>query len=383
MHHPEPVPTGAGVTNGQRRLIVVGGGILGTMHAVEAVRRGWEVIQLERDLMPRGASVRNFGLIWVSGRAPGHELEFGTEEHARGWESIASTAPGTGFRAHGSLTIARTSGELAVLEAAADRTDAEERGFHLLDPAETVRAHPAVVGTILGALRCERDAIVEPRLTLGALRAHLERSGAYRFLPGRIVVEAEAHAVVDHHGERYSGDLVICCVGADPGGFLANELESAPVRPVRLQMLETRPFTGELNTALADGDSLRYYPAFAGPALSGLQPQESVAEAWHAQLLLVRRLGGHLTIGDTHSYDEPFDFDIADEPTLHLLTVAQDLLAGTLPAVERRWSGVYAQVTDPTLIYYRAEVRPGVLLVTAPGGRGMTLSPAIAAETFE
>jgi len=30
----------------------------------------------------------------------------------------------------------------------------------------------------------------------------------------------------------------------------------------------------------------------------------------------------------------------------------------------------------------RAEAEPGVVLVTGPGGRGMTCSPAIAEETF-
>jgi glycine/D-amino acid oxidase-like deaminating enzyme len=53
------------------RVVVVGGGVLGMMHALEARRRGHEVVHLEREPVPRGASVRNFGLIWGSGRAPG------------------------------------------------------------------------------------------------------------------------------------------------------------------------------------------------------------------------------------------------------------------------------------------------------------------------
>jgi hypothetical protein len=36
--------------------------VVGTMHAREAVRRGFEVVQLERDPEPRKASVRNFEL---------------------------------------------------------------------------------------------------------------------------------------------------------------------------------------------------------------------------------------------------------------------------------------------------------------------------------
>ena len=49
----------------------------------------------------------------------------------------------------------------------------------------------------------------------------------------------------------------------------------------------------------------------------------------------------------------------------------------------RRWAGVYSQVTDDPL-YHRADVAAGVVTVTVTslGGRGMTLSPAIAEETF-
>ena len=45
-------------------MVIAGGGVLGTMHAVMARRRGFEVVQLEREAEARGASVRNFGLVW-------------------------------------------------------------------------------------------------------------------------------------------------------------------------------------------------------------------------------------------------------------------------------------------------------------------------------
>ncbi len=56
------------------RVGVVGAGIVGTMHAVWAQRCGWDVVPLERDDEPRSATVRYFGLVWVSGRAAGEEL---------------------------------------------------------------------------------------------------------------------------------------------------------------------------------------------------------------------------------------------------------------------------------------------------------------------
>jgi len=38
----------------RQRMVIVGGGIVGTMHALEATGRGYEVVQLEREVAPRG-----------------------------------------------------------------------------------------------------------------------------------------------------------------------------------------------------------------------------------------------------------------------------------------------------------------------------------------
>jgi glycine/D-amino acid oxidase-like deaminating enzyme len=50
--------------------------------------------------------------------------------------------------------------------------------------------------------------------------------------------------------------------------------------------------------------------------------------------------------------------------------------------VRRRWAGVYSEVAGTSALHHRSPVKPGVVLVTGPGGRGMTCSPAIAKETF-
>ncbi|MEU9949771.1 FAD-dependent oxidoreductase, partial [Streptomyces sp. NPDC047939] len=124
------------------RVIVVGAGVVGTMHAWHAVNRGHEVVQIERESEARGASLRNFGQIWVSGRAGGEELE--TALRARElWESIGTRVPDLGFRACGSLTPVRTARETAVAEAAVARPDAAARGYKLLTAAEARAVNPA------------------------------------------------------------------------------------------------------------------------------------------------------------------------------------------------------------------------------------------------
>ena len=153
------------------------------------------------------------------------------------------------------------------------------------------------------------------------------------------------------------------------------------MRRVRLQMLQTAPYAPTLTTSLADADTLRYYPAYESAPLAELGEQTPVAAAHHLQLLLVQRPDGGLTIGDTHAYEEPFDFALSEDPTDELLDRARRILGTELPPVQRRWEGTYAQCLDGD-VCLREEMEPGVWLVTGPGGRGMTCSPAIAADTL-
>ena len=170
--------------------------------------------------------------------------------------------------------------------------------------------------------------------------------------------------------------------GATLTGIGGDHLAAAPIRRVRLQMMQTEPLLEDLTTAIADADSFRYYPAYRDAGLDDLGPQRPIAAEHGMQLLMVQRADGGLTIGDTHAYEEPFDFAVEEPQYDHLREVAEFLLGRTLPRVLRRWAGVYCETTDGSL-YHRGTVRPGVVAVTAPGGRGMTCSPAIAEETFE
>jgi glycine/D-amino acid oxidase-like deaminating enzyme len=248
--------------------------------------------------------------------------------------------------------------------------------------------NPALRGEFAGGLFCRADAAVEPRLVPAALRASLlggtSAQAPYQWLPGREAVELAPHAVRDHTGAWHRADLVVLCPGAAHTGIAGPHLAAfapPPVRRVRLQMMQTAPLDAELTTSIADGDSLRYYPAYDLPGRQRLASQDAEAARVSAQLLLVQRLDGSLTIGDTHEYAEPFAFDVEEDAYEHLLAVATRLLGTPLPPVRRRWAGVYSQLAG-TGLYYRSEVAPGVVLVTGPGGRGMTCAPAIAEQTF-
>ncbi len=365
-----------------QRTVVVGAGIIGTAHALFALARGAHVVHLERDATPHGATVRNFGLIWVSGRASGPELALALRARAL-WEEIAAFVPEVGFRANGSLTLINSEDELLVAQRALSRADADARGFELLSHDQVLSRNPALKGTFEVGLFCGRDAAVESRVAPGALRRWMTATGRYEYLAARELVAVNDYEAVDHRGEHHRADHVWLCVGATLSGFCAELFEHEPLRRVRLNMAETEALELPLTTSIANGDSFRYYPNFRDDATELLEEQESVAQRYAIQLLCQQRLHGGLTIGDTHEADQPGLFETADRPMDLIVEAARLLIGDHLPPIERRWSGVYHQV-DPLgrEIYYRKDVAAGVTAVTGAGGRGMTLSPAIAEESF-
>ena len=370
------------MTSSTPKAVVVGAGVIGTWHALELLGAGFRVDHLDADAEPVGASVRNFGLVWVSGRRSGDELEVARRARAR-WEEVGALVPDVGFRPTGSLTVATTAAERSVMETFGRHPDAAARAITFLEPDDVRLRNPAVRGEVTGALHCELDAVVEPRHAPSALRAYLATTWGhrYRFYAGRRVSFTAARAVVDTTGTRWEGDVVICATGAAYDHLPAAASLAVRLRRVRLQMFETHPFAGCLTTSLADADSLRYYPAYEHAPRHELGAQNDVGAAHRLQLLLVQRPDGGLTIGDTHAYDEPFDFALSEDPTDELLDRARRILGARPPAIRRRWEGVYAECTDGA-ICLREQIDDGVWLVTGPGGRGMTCSPAIAQDTI-
>lgn len=367
----------------------MGGGVLGTMHTLEACQRGWDVVHLEADAVPSQASTRNFGLVWVSGRAPGAELDLALRSRVL-WQQHASYAPEIGFRSEGSLTIATNEDELSLMDELARQPDAHLRKLEVVDSDGVKKLNPAIRGVNAGGLYCRRDAVVEPASVLAALRRTMEDTGHYWWVPGRRVVDVTgdtgsgAPAVVDHLGGSYTASLVLLCIGDQTtglGGRIGATLAAAPLRRCRVQMMETAPTTEPLATAVADADTMRYFPAYDLPGRAALPPPRRETVEHGMQLLMVQRASGGLTIGDTHDYEEPFDFAVDETLYERLRERAEAILGTRLPHIVRRWSGTFSTPTDDRL-YYRHWIDHSICVVTGPADRGMTLAPAIAEETW-
>lgn len=360
-------------------VLVIGAGIFGTMHAYFALKAGHRVSLIERDAYPASASVRNFGMIAVGGRAAGAELEHALRAREL-WAEISKEHEELTFRACGSIMVAKTDDELSVMAEVSRYPDSEARDWKLLSRNEAQEINPALQGAIAGGLYCGQDAAVEPETVLSEMRAIMHQNSDFRFLPSTEIVkivENEEIVLFDRQGSEIRGNFAFVVPGADHSTLFPDLLRTAPLRKVHLQMARLANPNFNVTTSIANADSLRYYPGYKGTALEKLEPAKPIVEELTMQLLLQQRVDGTLTIGDTHVYQEPFPHEMREDAYEYLTDEISAIFGSKAPRVLTRWTGVYSQNTTGD-VCVREKVSDRIMVVTGPGGRGNTLAPAIA-----
>ena len=244
-------------------VCVVGAGIVGLAHALEARRRGMSVVLLERDSHAVGASVRNFGHLFVGSQPDGPVFDLALRSRQR-WLELAVEAD-LPLVQQGTLLLARAEDELAVLETATANAARESR---MLTTDEALVLVPLPGGEIVGALHSQLDLRVNPRLAVARLAALLESDrGATLLWSSRV------HAVepgVVHAGETggltVRAPAIVVCPGPDYAD-LAPDLQPGleDLTRCRLQMLR-----------VVAPAARRYGPGLA----TGLSPPARISKDW-------------------------------------------------------------------------------------------------------
>jgi FAD dependent oxidoreductase TIGR03364 len=372
-------------TTGELRadVCVVGAGIVGLAHAVEARRRGMSVVLLERDSHAVGASVRNFGHLFVGSQPDGPMFDLALRSRQR-WLELAVEAD-LPLVQQGTLLLARAEDELAVLETATANAARESR---MLTTDEAVALAPLPAKEIIGALHSQLDLRVNPRVAVARLAALLESDrGAC------VLWSSPVHAVepgVVHAGQ--AGELtarapaIVVCPGPDYAD-LPPDLRPGPedLTRCRLQMLRAAaPAARRYGPALATGLSLIRYPAFAWqePAVAlraRLERERPELLEAGIHLLVTQLPDGDLIIGDSHAYGDTLEQFAGERVYELLLAEAGRLLGADRLAVRERWLGFYptrgaSTQTQKCEPFHVSCPMPGVRVVENVAGIGMTLS---------
>lgn len=362
---------------------VVGAGILGLAHAYHLACTGRRVLVIERSERARGASIRNFGMIWPIGQPRGPMRDCALRSRGL-WLGIACKS-GIWHDACGSLHVAQNPLEAAVIEelAAAIETEAGR----ILSPAEALAKCPMLrADELVSALWSETEICVDPRQAIAMLPGFLEHEYGVRFFFGAAVrhirlPEIEAGGQTFHAGEA------LVCAGDDLQTLYPDALAEAGLVRCKLQMMRTSPLRDgqRLGTMVAGGLTLRHYGAFADcPSLPALRAQVSrempEMDRFGIHVMASQNGLGEITIGDSHEYGEaiePFDKPEIDRLILQYLGTFLDLPAHT---ITERWHGTYCKHPKRSFVVLSPE--PGVRIVTGVGGAGMTLSFGLAEQVI-
>jgi len=359
-------------------VAVVGGGIIGLAFAWEAARRGKTVVVFERHPLARGASVRNFGMVWPIGQPPG-ELYYRALRSRERWLELARAA-GVSAEPCGSLHVAHEEDEARVIEEFADLAPGLGVKCELLTPAEAVRRFPAVnPDGLKAALYSPTELAVDPPAAVARLPRFLAESHGVTLRFGTAVVGVDVPRVRTADGEVWHADTILVCSGSDFETLFPETFAASGARRCKLQMMKTRPQPGgwRLGAHLAGGLTLCHYQSFGlCSTLPALKSRVAATTPEHVRfgihVMASQNPAGEVVIGDSHEYEPdipPFDNAGIDRLILSYLRRMVRLPDWEVSA---RWHGVYAK--HPLLPLFTTEPQPGCHVIAAPGGSGMTMA---------
>ena len=237
-------------------VAVIGGGVIGLAVAWRAQQRGLNTVVLERGTLASGATHVAAGMLAPISEARSGEralLELNRTSAARYpafvEELAAASGRDPGYRACGTLLVARDRDEAEALE----REQAEREALGLpverLRASEARRREPALAPTLRLALAIPDDHAIDPRALADALAHAVERAGGTlreHAEVARVATDGERVEGVElSDGERIDAAQVVVAAGAWAGALEGlPERARVPLRPVKGQILRLRDPAG-------------------------------------------------------------------------------------------------------------------------------------------
>lgn len=333
-------------------VVVVGGGIVGTAAAYELASRGLAVTLLEAATVGHGASSRNLGYVWAHTRRPGAELDLIRPTLERLPTLADELDADVGYRANGGLIFFTDDRQEPVMREFVDRRTADGVPMELLDGATARDLVPILGPAVVGATFCPLDAQIDPRRYAAAFARAAQRRGA-TILEGCSVRSIHRRdgrvAGVTSDVGRIGAPWVVLATGAwtpamsDPLGI------ELPIRPMRLQVVQTEPAPPRLEHLLYGAVALKQYGIFRELDSFDEALFRNEAEDRHGFALLeaaCQKADGSYLLGCAMDYPG-FDW----RPDLRGVALVNEVLAADIPELAgvgfaRAWAGLLPYTPD-------------------------------------
>ncbi|UII35035.1 TIGR03364 family FAD-dependent oxidoreductase [Fulvivirga ulvae] len=374
-------------------LLVIGGGILGTFHAYHALNKGLKVGVIEKNTLPMGATVRNFGQVVPSGMNLKWQ-NYGRES-LNIYKSIQSKFD-ISIRENGTVYIASDQEELQLIEELHQINKDNSYGSVLLTKDECLNKYAGLRSDYcIGGLFFPEEVTVEPRTMIHRLRKYMEEQLGLHFFPNTTIMSTEETSgtvkVQDASGNKFSAQKVIICNGNDFKSLYPQIYNDSDLVVSKLQMLQTRPQPAnyKLNGSVLTGWTIRRYEAFEEcPSYTEVKQKEdpdTFQKKFGVHILFKQAIDGSVILGDSHEYADAakvddLGFDINSAIDDFMISEAKKIVDLPTYEIKNRWLGFYSQCKNGDI--FQHNVSPNVHIVTGIGGKGMTGSAGFSKENL-
>jgi glycine/D-amino acid oxidase-like deaminating enzyme len=352
-------------------VLIVGGGIVGAACAYYLAKAGRRVVMLEAEHLAYGATGRNLAFIWVHTRKHGPELDLVMATRARLPDLVGELGEDVGLRTEGGMVFYSDERQAPVMSELVAQRVADGVPMSLLSGTEARELAPILPDNVVGATFCELDAQVDPTLWVRAFAAAAARLGAEvreGIRVERLIRDGDRIVGVETpEGAIHAEEVVLAAGGWTPAlaGTAGLEL---PIHPMRLQIVQTRPFEVETRPVIYGAMALKQYSVFQD--LPSFDDSLFVNEVeWRYDMLLLegfcQQADGSYLLGCSMDYPG-FVWD-AD---LRGVTLINEIFMDHVPRLreagfDRAWAGILPFTVDNLPIIDRV---PGVDgLVVAAG----------------
>src|SRR6516164_6770030 len=202
---------------GQARVVIIGGGVIGTSVAYHLTQLGWtDVLLLEQGQLSCGTTWHAAGLVGqLRATESGTRLvQYSTDLYAR---LEAETGLSTGFRRCGGIIVARTADRMIQLRRTAAVAEAFGLDCEIISPARARELYPVMrTDDLAGAIWLPDDGKANPTDLTYALARGARQGGATireRTRVTGILTEGGAVTGVATDGGGIAAEIVVNCAG--------------------------------------------------------------------------------------------------------------------------------------------------------------------------
>lgn len=363
-------------------LIVVGGGILGTFHAYHALKKNLKVALLERNSVPQGATVRNFGQVVPSGMDLKWQ-NFGRES-LEIYNDLHTQADLT-IRKNGSVYIASNDEELQLIEELSEINKNNGYESILLSKSECIQKYDGLRSEYCkGGLFFPQELSVDSADMIVKLHQLLQDKFGLQIFYNTTVVETNEDdkkcIAVTSEGTEFHASKLIICGGHEFKTLYPKVFNESDLEVSKLQMLQTKPQgIYSLQGNILTGLSIRRYESFNECAsfqkIKELEDKNSFEKKFGIHILFKQALDGSVILGDSHEYADArnaddLGFDLNMEIDEFMINEAKKIIELPTYEIQRRWFGVYSQCKSKDIFEHNPS--PNIHIITGIGGKGMT-----------